>query len=125
MTSFAVTPGEVRQWMYRYLQRHTGWFDSPDWKVEGDQYIPQLVAAFERLAEHIATLDDEDPRLVSLADALNEANSEPEDLEGTSTPTTPPLTASPGANPEPDDFISSYVPVAVGIIRVDHKRRRS
>ena len=42
--------------MYRYLQAHTGSFDSPAWKVEGDTHIPRLVDALARLADHVATL---------------------------------------------------------------------
>lgn len=108
--------------MYRYLQAHTSSFDSPAWKVEGDQYIPKLVGAFERLGEHVAVLDDDDPRFVSLAAALNEAHRVPEDLDGylyTHITTTYGIA---GASPDPDYLISDYVPVAVGIIRANSRR---
>jgi len=45
LSMMTVTSADVRQWMYRYLQSHTSWFDSPDWKVDGDQHIPKLVGA--------------------------------------------------------------------------------
>ena len=39
------------------------------------------MSAFERLAEHVAALDDGEPRFASLAAALNEARRAPEDLD--------------------------------------------
>jgi hypothetical protein len=50
-----VTPTDVRQWLFRYLQGHMSWFDSPDWEVPGDKTIPRLVKAFEQLADYVAT----------------------------------------------------------------------
>jgi hypothetical protein len=67
--------------MYRYLQTRTGWFDSPAWKVEGGDFVPKLVTAFEQLADYAAKLKDDDARLVALADALNDAGWEPERLD--------------------------------------------
>jgi hypothetical protein len=109
--------------MYRYLQAHTGWFDSPAWKVEGDYHIPRLVGAFERLAEYVAAADDDDPRFVSLAAALNDAQWAPEDLDGYLYSHIVSTYGVAGTSHEPDGFITGYVPIAVGIIRANAKRR--
>ena len=79
--SVTVTPGEVGDGCTAISKPIPGSFDSPAWKVEGDQHIPKLVSAFERLAEHVAALDDDEPRFASLAAALNEARRAPEDLD--------------------------------------------
>jgi hypothetical protein len=89
-----VTPTDVRQWLFRYLQGHMSWFDSPDWEVPGDKTIPRLVKAFEQLADYVATLRDDDPRFVSLADALNDADWTETSSTATSTATSPPPTSS-------------------------------
>ena len=124
MTSPPVTSGKVRRWLYRYLQNYTSWMDTPDWKVEGDQHVPALVRAFERLAEYVAAADDDDPRFVSLAAALNDAQREPEELDGYLYLHIVSTYGIAETSPEPGAFISDYVPVAVGIIRANAKRHR-
>jgi hypothetical protein len=121
----AVTARDVRQWLYRYLQRRIGSFDTPDWRVEGDESIPKLVRALEGLADYVAELDEGDERMLALADALNEAGWLPERLDATMYPQ---ITTSYGLSiakhPPPDEFVRRYVPYAVGAIRA-HARRES
>ena len=121
----AVTALDVRQWLYRYLQRYTGWFDTPAWRVEGDEYIPMLVRALEGLADYVGSLNEGDERLVALADALNEAGWLPERLDAYLYPQ---ITGSYGLSiakhPPYDEFIDSYSRYAVGVVRA-HARHRS
>ena len=76
-----VTSGDVRRWLYRYMQSHVGWFASPEWKVAGGERMPRLTADLERLAEHVASVPDDDERFVKLAAALEDKGWPPQDLE--------------------------------------------
>jgi hypothetical protein len=119
-----VTAGDVRRRMYRYLQNQTSWFDTAAWKVEGDEYIQKLVGSLERLADYVSALDDDDERLISLAKALDDASWKPEKLDEylySYIISTYGLSSSTGQ--APDDFISGYVKVAVGIVRAHGPRR--
>ena len=120
----SVTAVDVRRWVYRYLQSYVGWFDTPDWQVEGDEYIPRLVATIEQLVDYVSQLDDDDPRLVALADALNESSLRPEDLEGWLYPAIT-SAAAVGREPfAPDDFFDRYTVTAARIARANSRRRR-
>lgn len=83
------------------------------------------MVAFQRLAEYVAAADDDDPRFVSLAAALNDAQRAPEDLDGYLYSHIISTYGIAGTSSEPDVFISGYVPAAVGIIRANAKRRIS
>ena len=121
----AVTTVEVRRWLYRYIQSHSGWFGTDAWKVAGDEYIPALSRSLERVAEYVASLSPTDAGLVAMADALNDSEALPDKLEQTIYPH---ITGSFGSDvskhPSPEEFLGSYVPYAVGAIRA-HRRRRS
>jgi hypothetical protein len=68
----STTAGEVKRWMYRYLQDHAAWFDSPEWNLFGDEIAPQFTAAHQALADYVQALPDDDPRFIALANALND-----------------------------------------------------
>jgi hypothetical protein len=119
-----VTPTDVRQWLFRYLQGHMSWFDSPDWEVPGDKTIPRLVKAFEQLADYVATLRDDDPRFVSLADALTDADWTVDKLDGyLHGYLTSAYVVSDEPGEAPDRFIDRYLHSAAQTVRVNARRR--
>lgn len=80
------------------------------------------MAGLEHLAEHVGALNDDDPRFVSLAEALSNAHWTPDRLGGflySQVVATYGLAGR--VDQPPDEFITRYARIAVGIVRANRR----
>jgi hypothetical protein len=115
----AVTPADVRRWLFRHIQYYVGWFDSPVWHAHAGEFVPALVKAIERLGDHVAALEDDNPHLLAISDALNRTDWTPGRLhEHLDDYILRAYGMSPARYPTPEELVGGFTRSAVGLERV-------